>query len=119
MAGTLFFELALIIKKNLNRKRIALVAHEQQRVGKIVQWAIYNKTGFIKAQVICYRTTGSLYLKCFCCSIDKIFKSEQLGGTAVKGEMSKVIDVPIILDNNGSAATTILMKGVAAGGCNL
>ena len=47
------------IRKIGNRKRIALVAHDNKKA-ELIEWAVYNKAALARHELIATGTTGKL-----------------------------------------------------------
>ena len=78
-----------------NRKRIALVAHDNKK-DDLIDWAIYNKTVLSKHELIATGTTGALLEEELNHPVKKLFSGplggdQQIGAMIAEGKLDIII----------------------------
>lgn len=84
-----------LIRNLHNRKRIALVAHDNKKED-LIDWAVYNKTVLSKHELIATGTTGALIEEQLNCPVKKLFSGplggdQQIGAMIAEGKLDIII----------------------------
>jgi methylglyoxal synthase len=83
------------IRKLNNRKRIAMVAHDNKKQ-ELIEWAVYNKTVLAKHQLFATGTTGLLLENSLDQSVTKFLSGplggdQQIGSAIAEGKLDVLI----------------------------